>query len=89
MVKQFYMTHRPYQMLPLQVRVDLGAIALKEYSQFPKASKQKPAHQMISVISGHSFSGVLLTYRDAVSVFLTKLNTLMCCAGSFYCSHKL
>ncbi len=26
-----------YQMLPLQVRVDLGAMAMKEYSAFPKA----------------------------------------------------
>ena len=29
----------PYQVLPLQVRVDLGAIAMKGYSAFPKAPK--------------------------------------------------
>ena len=28
---------RPYQVLPLQARVDLGAMAMKEYSALPKA----------------------------------------------------
>ena len=27
----------PYQVLPLRVRVDLGAMAMKGYSAFPKA----------------------------------------------------
>ena len=36
MVKQFYLTHRKdYQVLPLQVRVDMGAMAMKVLSQPP------------------------------------------------------
>ena len=39
-------------MLPPRVRVDLGAIAMKEYSTFPRApALLKPQHQIFSVIS--------------------------------------
>ena len=37
----------PYQELPLQVRVDLGVIAMKRYSIFPKASGLEPQHHII------------------------------------------
>ena len=37
---------RPYQVLPLQVKVDLGVIAMKGYSSFIKASGLKPYYQM-------------------------------------------
>ena len=37
----------PYQMLPLQARVDLGVIAMKEYSTFLKA----PALQLLLLLS--------------------------------------
>ena len=38
-VTQFYFIHRwdPYQVVPLRVRGDLGAMAVKEYSAFSKA----------------------------------------------------
>ena len=35
--KLFYLTHRPYQVFLLQARVNLEALAIKEYSAFPKA----------------------------------------------------
>ena len=36
MIKQFYMTNslEPYQVQPLRVRVDLAAMAMKDYSAF-------------------------------------------------------
>ena len=37
----------PYQMLPLQDRVDLGAMAMKEYSAFPKAPALLELHHLI------------------------------------------
>ena len=41
-IKQFY------QVLPLQVRVDLGAMAMKEYSTFTKApALLEPRHQIV------------------------------------------
>ena len=40
-VKQFY------QVLPLQVRVDLGVMAMKVFSTFPKASKLDPHRQIV------------------------------------------
>ena len=54
--------HRPYQMLPLRARVDLGAMAMKGYSTFPKApTLLEPHHQMVNVISGHSLGWGSLT----------------------------
>ena len=46
----FYLTHRedPYQVLPLRARVDLGAMAMKGYSAFPKApALLEPHHQIV------------------------------------------
>ena len=38
----------PYQVLPLRDRVDLGAIAMKGYSAFPKAPAfLEPHHQIV------------------------------------------
>ena len=38
----------PYQVLPLQVRVDQGAIAMKGYSTFPKApALLQPHHEIV------------------------------------------
>ena len=38
----------PYQVLPLRARVDLGAMATKEYSAFPKApALLEPHHQIV------------------------------------------
>ena len=38
-VKQIYLTHSTYQILPLWVRVDLGMAAIIGYSTFPKAPR--------------------------------------------------
>ena len=37
----------PYQVLPLRVRVDQGAISMKEYSTLPKSPKLKPHHLIV------------------------------------------
>ena len=38
----------PHQVLPLQARVDLEAMVMKEYSAFPKAPELlKPDHQIV------------------------------------------
>ena len=34
----------PYQVLPLQVTIDLGAMAMKEFSAFPKAPAMLEPH---------------------------------------------
>ena len=47
MVKQFYLTHRwDYHVLPLQVRVDLREVAIKEYFKFPKNPGLELHYQM-------------------------------------------
>ena len=38
-------------MLPLRVRVDLGAMVMKEYSIFPKAPRLKTHHQIGKCLS--------------------------------------
>ena len=38
----------PYQVLPLQDRMDLGAMAMKEYSAFPKAPALLEPHYQIA-----------------------------------------
>ena len=46
----FYLTNRedPYQVLPFQVRMDLGAMAMKGYSTFPKTpALLEPHHQIV------------------------------------------
>ena len=62
-------------MLPLRARVDLGAMAMEEYSGFPKApTLLEPHYQIVSVISwtlvvGGVGGGVLLHCREALDVF--------------------
>ena len=47
-IKQFNSTHRedPYQVLPLQVRVNLRAMVMKGCSSFTKAQGLEPHHQI-------------------------------------------
>ena len=54
-------------MLPLRARVELGAMAMKGYSAFPKAPA--PSDFLVSY-PGHSLGGgVLPLCREAVGVF--------------------
>ena len=50
-VEQFYLTHRydPIRLQSLRARVDLGAMAMKGYSAFPKAlpALLEPHHQIV------------------------------------------
>ena len=65
----------PKQVLLLQVRVDLGVMAMKEYSTFPKAAELERHHQVrFSVISkilnaegSYSFAKVQLVYSTATA----------------------
>ena len=42
----FDLQMRSYQVLPLQISVDQGIMAMKGYSTFPKASEVEPHNQM-------------------------------------------
>ena len=73
-------------MLPLWDRVDVGAMAMKGYSTFPKAPTLLESHHQICFVSypGRSSGvGVLLLCREAVGVFhsLNRLGdfVLLCC----------
>ena len=55
----------PYQMLPFQVRVDLGLMAMKGYFIIPKA-RYPPSDCLVSP-SWHSLGGV--SYSSPVHVF--------------------
>ena len=44
--------------MPLRARVDLGAMAMKGYSAFPKAAALNLTIRLFSVISGYSLGGV-------------------------------
>ena len=47
-------------MLPLRARVDLGAMAIKGYSAFPKTpALPEPHYQIVYYHSGHSLGGGL------------------------------
>ena len=50
----------PYQMLPLRIRVDLGAMAMKGYSVFPKTPALLEPHYdiVINVIIGTLVGGL-------------------------------
>ena len=66
MVKQFYLTHKCYH----SRSVNLGVIAMKEYSIFPRAPELEPHHQMFKChIQNTGIGGVLPLSRDAVGVF--------------------
>ena len=59
-------------MLPLRARVDLGAMAMKGYSAFPKApALLQPHHLMFSVISRHSLGGGSYPSAEVQSVYST------------------
>ena len=71
----------PYQVLPLQARVDLGAIAIKVYFIFLKASKieASPLDGFV-LYPGHSLLGeVLRLYRETVDVFYSPSRLDCCC----------
>ena len=53
-------------MLLPRARLDLGAIAMKEYSAFPKAPALQELHPQIVLCTAHSLGGVfLLLYKKA------------------------
>ena len=61
---------RPYQVLPHRARVDLGAMAMKGCSVFPKASALLgPHHQTVKCRIQDTCWEVLPLCRGAVSVF--------------------
>ena len=68
-------------MVQLRARVDLEAMAIKEYSAFPKASALLELHHQIqfSVISRILVGGggILLLCRDAVSVLTAPANRVV------------
>ena len=74
-VKQFYSTHKSYQVLPLRARVDLGVMAIKGTLHFPKFQYYRSLSiRLLNVISWTLVCGVgwvLPLCRDAVSVFYT------------------
>ena len=63
----------PYQVLPLQARVDLRVIAMKGYSTFPKAPALLETHNQIAschIRDSHSWLVNDLTpTQNAVDVF--------------------
>ena len=58
-------------MIPLWVRVDVGAMAMKEYSAFPKAPILLESHHQIvwCHIQDTDYEGVLLLCRDAICLY--------------------
>ena len=59
-------------MLPLRARVDLGAMAMKGYSAFPKApALLEPHHQIVIVISRTLVGGVSYASAKKQSVYST------------------
>ena len=60
----------PNQVLPLQARMDLGALAMKGYSTFPKApALQEPRHQIVLCHFRTLIVVVLTLGKDTVVVF--------------------
>ena len=60
-------------MLPLRVRVDYGAMALKGYSRFPIAWKLEPRDQTVlcyiqeTRLEAYSFADMLMAYSTALA----------------------
>ena len=81
-IKQFYLTHRldPNRYDHFGVRVDLGIMAMKEYSTFLKAPGLKPHHQMqFGVISSTLNGEMQLAYAvgpQLIELFLKSNFTL-------------
>ena len=60
------------QLLQFRSRVELGVMAMKEYSTFLKVPERESHDQIqLSIIPGESLECVLLLCRDAVGVFHT------------------
>ena len=60
----------PYQVLPHGARVDVGAMAMKGCTVFPKPPALLGPHQTFVSYPGHSLvGGVLPLCREAVGVF--------------------
>ena len=61
---------RPYQVLPLQVRVDLGVMTMKRYFIFSKTPRLETHNQIVSChIQDTHWGKFLPLCRDAVSIF--------------------
>ena len=60
----------PYQVLPLRVRVDLGAVVMKKYTSIPKALGWEPHYQ---IISGHSLGKKSYTSAELRYVYFTAI----------------
>ena len=59
-------------MVPLRARVDVGVMAIKEYSAFPKApALLEPHHQIFSVISRALVGGGSYPSAEKQSVYST------------------
>ena len=66
-----------FQVLPLRARGDLGTIAMKGYSAFPKApALLEPLHQIVCVISRTLVGGILLIYGEAVGAAFCSPNRI-------------
>ena len=61
---------RPKQVQPILIRVELGVMAMKKYTAFPKALGLEPYYQMqFRFIPRRLIEGVLPLCSDAVGVF--------------------
>ena len=69
----------PYQVLPHWSRVDLGAMAMKGFSAFPKAPViLEPHYHCLVSYPGHSLGVPLPLCRGAVSVSTVAADRAMC-----------
>ena len=60
----------PYQVLPLRVRMDLGAMAMKGHSAFPKSPTLLEPHHQIGLCRNQDTMGLFLPLcTDAVGIF--------------------
>ena len=61
----------PYQVLPFRARVNLGALAMKRYSAFPKApASLEPYHQIVLChVQDSRWGRVFPLNRGAVGIF--------------------
>ena len=62
----FYLLKEPYQVLPLWDKVDVGAMAKKGYSTFPKSPIMETRHQIVLCYIRTLVEGVLHLCRDAI-----------------------
>ena len=86
-------------MFPLQARVNLGAMALKKYSTFPKAPGLEPHHQVVLCNihdACYSYPLAIFWYVVVYSMYITwpkqfKLPTLVgiMIVGALACSNLL